>query len=545
MSDKNNPKINDINRTKNINRNKESEEKELKNVIFHCEQCKRIPLIIPSNKNNKIIIYCKNQKMTEVISPTNLSNMINLKNNKKKDITKETLKINNSNLNTDEFLCSLHGRKFINYCKDCSKDICYSCSNGHFNHKLIYFSQILPSNLDIREGNKILAEMKKDLEKFKQSTKEIIKCVDSLIYIKEIIINSLKAIDFQKINYYSIMNCKNILKLKIKLSEKLYSIINPLTGINSNLLKEIKSNFEDDINELSLKEQLENNNLEEIPLFDKNNNKRNKSNYLKINLENSFKNYLNILDKNFEFENDMKNIGKNNEDQYENIFIYDSNHKISDSKKIQNIKYVPENNKMIKEIEINNDDSDFSQENNKIPSISEFEKSKIMDNKEMNFIINLISSKLKKNIKKLYLCYRATKDGDKAENFHQKCDYIKNIFILIKTKENKKFGGFSSESWDNNMNSQIWKKDDKAFIFSLNDYNSYNIVKPKRAIICNGKFGPIFGNGEIFVYDNFFIYPSTSTEKNTYYESKGNSYPLNGEKEFIILEMEAYKVDFD
>ena len=168
-----------------------------------------------------------------------------------------------------------------------------------------------------------------------------------------------------------------------------------------------------------------------------------------------------------------------------------------------------------------------------------------MDNKEMNFIINLISSKFQKNIKKLYLCYRATKDGDKAVNFHQKCDYIKNIFILIKTKGNKKFGGFSSESWDNNLNDQTWKKDDKAFIFSLDDYNSYNIIKPNRAIICHSKFGPIFGNGEIFIYDDFFKFPSTSIEKNTYYESKGTSYPLNGGKEFLISEMEAYKVDFD
>ena len=541
MSDKNIKKLNDTNITKDI-KNKESEEKGSTNIIFHCEQCKRIPLIIPSNINNKIIIYCKSQKKIELISPTNLSNMISTKNNKKKDNSKESLKINDNNLYSDEFLCSLHGRQFINYCKDCSKDICYTCSKEHFNHNLIYFSQILPSNFDIREGNKILAEMKKELEKFKQNTKEIIKCVDSLIYIKEIIINSLKVIDFKKLNYYSIMNYKNLLKLKIKLNEQLYSIINPLTIANSNLLEEIEKNFEDDINELSLKDKLENKFIEEIPLIEKSINKKNKSNYLKNNIENSYNNFLKILDKNF--EKNIKLREGNIEEENENLYSSNSN-KINNSKKSINLKYEHENDNIIKEIEINNNECDFLKENNKAPNISEFEKSKIMDNKEMNFIINLISSKFQKNIKKLYLCYRATKDGDKAVNFHQKCDYIKNIFILIKTKGNKKFGGFSSESWDNNLNDQTWKKDDKAFIFSLDDYNSYNIIKPNRAIICHSKFGPIFGNGEIFIYDNFFKFPSTSIEKNTYYESKGTSYPLNGGKEFLISEMEAYKVDFD
>ena len=169
-----------------------------------------------------------------------------------------------------------------------------------------------------------------------------------------------------------------------------------------------------------------------------------------------------------------------------------------------------------------------------------------MNNNETNYIINLVSSKLKKKIKKLYLCYRATNDGDKAQNFHYKCDYIKNILILIQTKKNKKFGGFSTESWDNN-NEKIWKKDKQAFIFSLNktENRCYNIKKPEMALFCHKKHGPIFGNGEILISDNFFTYASTCLEFHTYYESKGISFPLNGEKEFFIKEMEAYTFDFE
>ena len=66
-------------------------------------------------------------------------------------------------------------------------------------------------------------------------------------------------------------------------------------------------------------------------------------------------------------------------------------------------------------LEINNN-NEFIQAINKTPYISELEKSTRMDSKEQIFINNLISSKIKKK-KKLYLCYKVTKDGDKAENF--------------------------------------------------------------------------------------------------------------------------------
>ena len=557
--------VNNTDTSKNVKENIISNVQNSTNIIFHCDQCKRVPLIIPSNINYKMIKYCKNQKMTEIISPINLINMINIKNINKKDISKDNLKINDNNFNFDEFICSSHGREFINYCCDCSKDICYFCSKDHFKHNLIHFSKFLPSNRDIREGNKILSEMKKDLEKFKQNSKEIIKVCSSLIYLKEKILNALNSIDFKKLNFYSIMNYKNILKIKIKLNEKQYYSINPLSEVNSNLLQSIKNHFETD------------------SFIQKNNNQQNKTNYLKIpnnsqenNINNSYQKFLEVLEKMFDFNNINDNITEkidinaysektiNNNKIYENTMQFNNNHnnflhlekkfdfpnffKSFDDKKNQNILFEPQDNSnIVKEIKLNDsNENEFIEEINKknnIPNISEFEKSTIMDNNETIFIINLITSKIKKKIKKFYLCYKATKDGDKAANFHEKCDYIKNIIILIKTKNNKKFGGFSSESWDNN--DQTWKKDEQAFIFSLNDYNSYNIIKTEKALFCHKKYGPIFGNGEIFISDNFFTIASTCLEKNVIYESNENSYPLNGEKEFYITQLEAYKVDFE
>ena len=524
------------------------------NAIFYCENCKRIPLLVFSEKSPKILKFCQNDKKAELINPNNLLNMINIKHGRKKDNLKDNPNINDNYICPEEFVCVSHGKEFINYCEDCSKNICYSCSKEHFKHNLIYFSHLLPSNKDIREGNKILTEMKRDLEKFKNSSKEIIKICESLISVKEIILNNLKlAIDFKKLNFYSIVNYKNLLKTKIKLIEKPYTIINPLSEINLKILKSIQKNFESNIQEEGF-------------------NINNDIAYLK----NSYKNFMDIINESFDLNKDnnnnslnkiennndiskeknistknkitikQENMNNNSVNNFLNFYIknditfpFINNPNLDTMKSIQN---------KIIDLPINNNNNNS---NSLISYFSQYEKSTIMDINDINFIINLISSKLGKKIKKLYLCYTASKDGDSAEVFHNKCDFIKNIIVLIKSKNGKKFGGFSTESWEVNTENQIYKKDKNAFIFSLDKYNSYKIVKPEKALYCGKRLGPIYGTGEIFIANNFFKNPSYCNEKEVYKSLNflgnaniGDNEPLSGEKEFLVEEIEVYKVDF-
>ena len=522
------------------------------NAIFYCENCKRIPLLVFSEKSPKILKYCQNDKKAELINPNNLLNMINIKHGKKKDSLKDNPNINDNYIYPEEFVCVSHGKEFINYCEDCSKNICYSCSKEHFKHNLIYFSHLLPSNKDIREGNKILTEMKRDLEKFKNSSKEIIKICESLISVKEIILNNLKlAIDFKKLNFYSIVNYKNLLKTKIKLIEKPYTIINPLSEINLKILKSIQKNFESNIQEEGF-------------------NINNDIAYLK----NSYKNFMDIINESFDLNKDnnnnslnkiennndiskeknistknkiikQENMNNNSVNNFLNLYIKnDITFPFINNPNLDTMKSIK--NKII-DLPINNNNNS----NSLISYFSQYEKSTIMDINDINFIINLISSKLGKKIKKLYLCYTASKDGDSAEVFHNKCDFIKNIIVLIKSKNGKKFGGFSTESWEVNTENQIYKKDKNAFIFSLDKYNSYKIVKPEKALYCGKRLGPIYGTGEIFIANNFFKNPSYCNEKEVYKSLNflgnaniGDNEPLSGEKEFFVEEIEVYKVDF-
>ena len=536
---------NDKGRNVNLTKNKDKDSSKSLNVIFYCDTCKRVPLIIFNEKNPKILKYCENDKKIELINSNNLLNMINIKYNKKKDILKDNPNITDNDINSKEFICLSHGKEFINYCEDCAKNICYSCSKEHFNHKVIHFSQLLPSNKDIREGNKILVEMKRELDKFKNTTKEIIKICESLISIKEILINNLKMnIDFKKLNFYSIINFKNILKTKIKLNDKPYTIINPLTEFNLKILKSIQKNFEFSINE------------QEIP------NKEKSSKNSKNTLSNSYNTFMNILNESFELNkvdnNDINiNIKQNNDitNEYNNMNIKNKSlqENINNNNINNYLNLFIKNDITFPFLNNSNFDNIKNIQNNllDLPNLStsyfsQYEESKIMNKYDIDFLINLISKKFNQKIKKLYLCYRGSDHGDLAENFHKKCDYIKNIIILIKTKENKKFGGFSTESWETNAEIPIHKNDKNAFIFSLDNYRFFNIIKSENALYCSKKLGPVFGNGEIFIPDNFYKNVAHCNEKEIYkgpFKNENNE-PLSDEKEFYVAEIEAYKIDF-
>lgn len=68
---------------------------------------------------------------------------------------------------------------------------------------------------------------------------------------------------------------------------------------------------------------------------------------------------------------------------------------------------------------------------------------------------------------------------DLVKIFHDRCDYIKKILVLIKTIKSKKFGEFTEECFDS---STTYKTHDNTFIFQLDNFKNDNIKKEKNAI---------------------------------------------------------------
>jgi hypothetical protein len=159
--------------------------------------------------------------------------------------------------------------------------------------------------------------------------------------------------------------------------------------------------------------------------------------------------------------------------------------------------------------------------------------------------INFISSAIEKVLnKKGYihkLLYRASRDGDSSQTFHNKCDGIPNTVIIIETTKGKKFGGFTSQIWDKKGD---FKRDENCFLFNLNKKEIYYIKNSDIAILCSKNKGPNFGSGsDICIEDNCRRNNNNFTFQSSFYYKEQN-YALNGEKFFTVKDYDVYQVDF-
>ena len=206
-----------------------------------------------------------------------------------------------------------------------------------------------------------------------------------------------------------------------------------------------------------------------------------------------------------------------------------------------NIKNIPSDNKKSNIFNHNKKNKIYFNEN----KLKHFIKSNIIKtSEEFNLIKNKLLSQRKNKICKTInykLLYQATKDSDKAQIFHQKCDNKKNSMILIETTEGKKFGGFTTQSWDGDTN----KQDKNAFIFSLDKLKIYDIITNQNAISCKPNFGPIFCGYQIFIYDNFFNKGGIITgNANKNFNTEKNFELNDGNVIFKVKELEVFEIIF-
>ena len=159
---------------------------------------------------------------------------------------------------------------------------------------------------------------------------------------------------------------------------------------------------------------------------------------------------------------------------------------------------------------------------------------------ELEMLTRKINTNLISQNKKitLNLLYKATADSDKAFAFHDKCDGANRTIVLIETDKEKRFGGYTSKSWKGDC---IEKKDDDAFVFSLDKMKTYDNTG-ELAIGCYPKFGPIFMGCQIRIYDNCFSKGGTTFEKGLNYKTEEDFELNGGERNFNVKEIEVYEV---
>ena len=155
--------------------------------------------------------------------------------------------------------------------------------------------------------------------------------------------------------------------------------------------------------------------------------------------------------------------------------------------------------------------------------------------------LELLTRKMNKSNQRitLNLLYKATADSDKAEAFHAKCDDARSTLVLVETDKGRRFGGFTTCSWSGDC---VDKRDEDAFIFSLDKMEVYDNIPGEDAIGCYPKFGPIFLGCQIRIYDNAFTKGGTTYEKGLNFNTEEDYELTGGERSFIVREIEVYEV---
>ena len=192
----------------------------------------------------------------------------------------------------------------------------------------------------------------------------------------------------------------------------------------------------------------------------------------------------------------------------------------------------------------------INQNNIKYNNFYDFDKSNIFkNNNEKSKVFEWISEKGK--IKTINLLFKSKEDGDRAATFYKKCSYKGPTLSLIKNKKGVRLGGFTKSE---RKNEDIIIEDQDAFLFSLDYFEKFKMLKPDYAIGCaTGGFYLIFGNN----LDGCGIYLTEDRHNTKYmpplllkedhstkvYDIPSNYY-LTGESCSEVQEIEVFQIIF-
>ena len=388
----------------------------------------------------------------------------------------------------------------------------------------------------------LLIEIRKKINKIKINLTEQKKDINKIVLN---LCEKIKELNVLKEEIKEIKNVNKLVEEITNLKEKNEKLENIINTINEKLENKIKEDYKI-INDLKEENKLLNEKLEninkELENYKKENKKENKILENKINDDKKINNLGEKLDK---ISTEIETYKKENRNDLIKIYNNVENNKVDIER---NKRYINNNN-----IIFNLNDKIFNElsesynyiTNNRIKIDSNI----IKNNFELAQINNGIKHGFSKNIKKIKLLYRCSRDGDYKSKVNEKIVDHNNLLFLIETSENKKFGGFTSLYYKTSGDGQ---KDDYAFIFSLDNKENYYIIKGKNAVYFsqNGvSFGLTYAGGSEF---NIMWYEPCltgynscdDTGSNNCYDYGGRKHILAGKFSFVVLEFEAFEISF-
>ena len=166
------------------------------------------------------------------------------------------------------------------------------------------------------------------------------------------------------------------------------------------------------------------------------------------------------------------------------------------------------------------------------------------DKNSIDLIYKWIEESINKNEINFELIFKMSENGTSSKDFHKKCDNQGSTLTLIKTTNNKIFGGFTPLNWKS-QGGLINDLKNQTFIFSLNLKKKYKMIKKNGyGIDCAIVYGPNFGNCDFYVEENMKKGASYANQDCSFLSN--NNLELIGKKgefqDFEVDELEVYKV---
>ncbi|KAJ5078506.1 hypothetical protein M0811_04831 [Anaeramoeba ignava] len=143
--------------------------------------------------------------------------------------------------------------------------------------------------------------------------------------------------------------------------------------------------------------------------------------------------------------------------------------------------------------------------------------------------------------------FSAKRDGFNSQNWHKAVDGKGKTLIIIKTKQNFIFGGFTQVGFKYVQSSGENSNDSNAFIFSLRNDKGDRIpakftYKQGRAIYSNLSYGPIFGSGYDFKLESN-LQPGYSNFGYSYNPPNGITWNTDSGKSYLAGSYSSWEVD--
>ena len=444
----------------------------------------------------------------------------------------------------------------IFYCSTCQIYICNKCENFHSN--LFPNHQLFNIEKD-KDYHNILKEFcqEKDhrikYEYFCRTHNSLCcaKCISKLKAKNNgkhhdcdiCFIEDIKEEKMNKLND----NIKYLEEISINLNELINNLEQSLENINKNkeeLKKRVQQFYTKIRNELNNKEEELLLKIDEI--FDKkfaNENMIKEYNKLPNKIKSSLEKNKNIKDESnlISLINQCLTIENNIE---EIKIIKEKLDNCNDIKNNLKIYFYPDN-----EEEINKNIMQIKSYGKIFEEILEFKKSSIINNEyeKQEKIINWIDSKINKNKIDFKLIFKMSENGEKSGDFHKYCDDKGPTLSLIKTTQNRIFGGFTPLNWKNS-GGYVEDKSNITFIFSLNTNKKFDLIKDdKQAIYCSSDYGVNFGAADFRLNKNLkegITYANTSCKflSNKNLELTGGK---GDNEKFETEEFEVYQVIYN